>query len=191
MAILWCVLSCSVVSDSCNLMDCSLPGSSVHGTLQARILEWVAVRFSRQSSQSRNQTLVSLTAGRFFTIWTTRRLNHRPKRSGFVWLALLVSWNKIFCNTELLPWMQGCLGPRPSSHKAEIHSCFSSLYPFPTREQRGWPLCSWPFSLLLSLNALAKGWPCTSGVSTGAEDSISSWPAPWHLRWMSFWSLQE
>ena len=52
----------------CNVMDCSLPGSSVHGTLQARILEWVAIPSSRGSSQPMNQTQVSHTAGRFFTI---------------------------------------------------------------------------------------------------------------------------
>ena len=56
----------------CNLMDCSLPDSSVHGILQARILEWLAVPFSRGSSQSRDQTQVSCTAGGFFTIWATR-----------------------------------------------------------------------------------------------------------------------
>ena len=43
-------LSCSVVSDSCDCMDCSLPGSSVHGILQARILEWVAISYPRGSS---------------------------------------------------------------------------------------------------------------------------------------------
>ena len=50
-------------------MDCSLPGSSIHGILQARILECVAIPFSRESSQPRNRTWVSFTAGRFFTIW--------------------------------------------------------------------------------------------------------------------------
>ena len=53
-------------------MDYSLPGSSVHGILRARILEWVAISFSRISSQPRDWTLVSCTAGRFFTSWTTR-----------------------------------------------------------------------------------------------------------------------
>ena len=52
----------------CNPVDCSPPGSSVHGILQARILEWVAISFSRQSSRPRDQTQVSCTAGRFFTI---------------------------------------------------------------------------------------------------------------------------
>ena len=50
----------------CNPMDCSLPGSSVHGILQARILEWFS--FSRGSSQIRDQTQLSCIAGRFFTI---------------------------------------------------------------------------------------------------------------------------
>ena len=48
---------------------CSRPGSSVHGILQARILERVAIPFSRGSSQPRDQTWVSCIAGRFFTIW--------------------------------------------------------------------------------------------------------------------------
>ena len=54
----------------CNPMDCSLPGSSVHGISQARIPEWVAISFSRASSQPRDRTRVfcgSCIAGRFFT----------------------------------------------------------------------------------------------------------------------------
>ena len=47
----------------CNPMDCSLPGSSVHGIFQAIILEWVAISFSRGSSQPRDQTWVSCTVG--------------------------------------------------------------------------------------------------------------------------------
>ena len=47
----------------CNPMDCSLPGSSVHGMLQARILEWVAMPSSRRSSQPRDQTRVSYVSG--------------------------------------------------------------------------------------------------------------------------------
>ena len=58
-----CVLSRSVMSDSYNPVDCSPSGSSVRGILQARILEWVAISFSRGSSQPRNW------AGRLFTDW--------------------------------------------------------------------------------------------------------------------------
>ena len=48
-------------------LDCSLPGSSAHGISQARILEWVAISFSRGSSPSGDQTPVSCIAGGFFT----------------------------------------------------------------------------------------------------------------------------
>ena len=44
----------------CDTVDCSLPGSSVHGVLQARILEWVAMPSSRGSSQPRDRTQVSI-----------------------------------------------------------------------------------------------------------------------------------
>jgi len=54
-------------------MDCSLSGSSVHGILQVRILEWVAVPFSRGSSQPRDQTQVSCIAGGFFYCWSYQR----------------------------------------------------------------------------------------------------------------------
>ena len=47
--------SCSVLLTLCNLVDCSLPGSSIHGILQARILEWVAISFSRGSSRPRDE----------------------------------------------------------------------------------------------------------------------------------------
>ena len=53
-------------------MDYSPPGSSVHGILQARILEWGAIPFSRESSQPKDQTQVSHIAGGFFTVWATR-----------------------------------------------------------------------------------------------------------------------
>ena len=52
----------------CDPMDCSPPGSSVHGTLQARKLEWVAISLCRGSFQPRDRTCVSSLAGGFFTI---------------------------------------------------------------------------------------------------------------------------
>ena len=64
------------MSTLCDPMDCTLPGSSVHRILQAGILEWVAIPFSRGSSQPENQTQVSCIAGRFFTIWAIREALH-------------------------------------------------------------------------------------------------------------------
>ena len=56
----------------CNPMDFSLPGSSLHGILQARILEWVAIPFSRGSLWLRDRTQVSCIASGFFAVWAIR-----------------------------------------------------------------------------------------------------------------------
>ena len=58
----------------CNPMDCSLPGSPLHGILQARVLEWVAISFSRGSSRPTDRTQISHIAGRCFNLWATRDL---------------------------------------------------------------------------------------------------------------------
>ena len=55
----------------CNPLDCSPPGSFVHGILQARILEWILIPFSRMSAQFRGWARVFCIAGRFFTIWAS------------------------------------------------------------------------------------------------------------------------
>ena len=60
------------MSDSCDPVDCSLAGSSVHGIFQARMLEWFAVSFIRGSSQPRDQTQDSCMVGRCFIVGTTR-----------------------------------------------------------------------------------------------------------------------
>ena len=71
--ILLCVCTKSLQSclTLCDAMDCSPPGSSVHGILQAWILKWVAMPSSRGSSWLRDQTCISCIAGQFFTQWAT------------------------------------------------------------------------------------------------------------------------
>ena len=61
----------------CHSMDCSPPGSSLHGISQARILQWVAIPLSRGSSQLRDWTWVSYIAGGFFTVWATREAEEK------------------------------------------------------------------------------------------------------------------
>ena len=61
-------------------MDCSLPGSSIHGLLQARVLEWVAISFSRGASRRKDQTRVFSIAGRSFTLWDTREARKQNTR---------------------------------------------------------------------------------------------------------------
>ena len=71
LAFLWfieCVPACTVIPDSCDSVDCSLPGSTVHEIIQARILEWVAVSFSSGSFQFKDWTHVScISCNGFFT----------------------------------------------------------------------------------------------------------------------------
>ena len=62
---------CPTLSDT---MDCSLLGSSVHGILQASVLEWGAIAFSRRSCRPRDRTQVSCIVGSFFTVWATSSL---------------------------------------------------------------------------------------------------------------------
>ena len=62
----------------CNPVDCSPPGFSIHGILQARMLEWVASSFSRGSSRPRDRTQVSRIAGRCFYLWASREYPNLP-----------------------------------------------------------------------------------------------------------------
>ena len=80
-------------------MDYSLSGSSIHGIFQTRVLEWVAISFSRGSSWSGDRTQVSRIAGRHFTIWATREaLIHlrRPSYPPFCSLELCIQLGKCF-----------------------------------------------------------------------------------------------
>ena len=93
---------------------CNLPGSSVHGILQARILEWVAISFSRGSFPPRNQTQISCIAGRFFTFFSPLWLLN------FLWdfsslcscslgIKMIYIWVSSFCNllgkSDLSLWL--------------------------------------------------------------------------------------
>ena len=79
----------------CDPVDCSLPGSSLHGILQARVLEWGAIAFSRGSSWPRDWTRVSCIPGRCFNLWATREgqftLRHLPVLA-LSWLPIVITW---------------------------------------------------------------------------------------------------
>ena len=70
----------------CDLMDCSLPVSSIHGIFQAWILEWVAISFSRGSSRLRDQTWVSRITGRRFTL-----LSHQRSPKEYIEILKIIS----------------------------------------------------------------------------------------------------
>ena len=129
-------------------MDCSLPGSSVHGIFQARVLEWVAISFSRGSSQPRNWTQVSCIAGKCLTIWATREASS----------AHFTDQGKT--DKSLV---------RKSVHGYQINNSYASLSP---------PLpCSWQAlidhdSLLLRPNETAKSFPLHSSKQPQYIDQV-------------------
>ena len=86
----------------CDPMDCSLPGFSVHGIFLARVLEWVAISFSRGSSWLRDQTQVSCIAGRSFTVWSKPimgdQVNPWQQRQTFNSICHLTTLNCWNCN---------------------------------------------------------------------------------------------
>ena len=112
-----CVLSRSVMSDSCNPIDCSLPGSSICGILQARILEWGAISFSRGSSPPRNWTWVSCIAGGLFTYWAIRELNKKDVISSHVVRSFKnqVQYLGDVCLSAWLWEYKGCIWDNESS----------------------------------------------------------------------------
>ena len=82
----------------CHPMDCSPPGTSAHRLLQVRMMKWVAIPFSKGSSQPRDQTQVSHIAGRFFTLWATKK----PPWSIYIWRIGLVCFHRKILNVEIL-----------------------------------------------------------------------------------------
>ena len=110
-------------SDSCDPMDCNLPGSSVHGILQARILEWVAISFSREryisSVQSLNRVLL------FATPWTAARqasLSITNSRSS-PWLTSIES---VMPSSHLILSSPSPPAPNPSQHQSLFQRVNSS-----------------------------------------------------------------
>ena len=114
----------SEVAQSCltlfDPMDCSLPGSFVHGIFQARVLEWVVISFSRRSSLPRDWTQVSCIVGRRFTIWATREAR--------------VTWGTWLCRSSQAAIFFGflLLSPVPSLIHPLIYSLIHHFIP-----------CSW------------------------------------------------
>ena len=85
----------------CDPMDCSLPGSSVHGIFQAIVLEWIAISFSRWSSQPRDRTWVSRIIDRCFTIWATI----------YIYIYTYIFLSAMFCSSVHKLWPIGSIRP--------------------------------------------------------------------------------
>ena len=93
-------------------MDCSLPGSFVYAVLQARILEWVAILFTRGSSQPGDWTHIFCTGSRFFTVWAT--VNR-------FYLLGARSWDVCMCSIgSNTLWPHECSSPGSSVHSISL-----------------------------------------------------------------------
>ena len=100
----WWWFSPSVMFNSCNSMDRSLTGSSVHGILQARILERVAAPSSRGSSWSMNQTRASCTGRQILYHWTTWVGGEGDNRGWNGWMVSLTQWRWVWSNSRIQWW---------------------------------------------------------------------------------------
>ena len=151
-------------------MDCSPPGSSVHGISQMRILEWVAISFSRGSFWPRNWTQVSCIAGRFFTY----RAMREDAESG---IAMLIKCG-LYSNSKLLhvlhyAQLENYLkvfwkipGYKFQINKMLPPSCIfaRNVYHSESHCQQASAI-SWPFQKLHWLTSLEHYLPCWKGHS--------------------------
>jgi len=142
----WCLVAqlCPILCGPWNPMDCSPPASSVHGILQARILEWVATCFSRESSQPRGQTHVSCIGRWVLYHWVTWEA-HNSFYQGWSW-TIRMSLNVGLENTH---WFS-----RVSLHQFWCTIDMTYLFTFHWKVHRIWPVktltvsgsfgdCSW------------------------------------------------
>ena len=132
----YCIHPCTTVFGLLSLLDCSLPGFSVYGILQASILEWVAISFSRRSSRPRDWTHtseVSCLAGRFFTSelfshsdhmnWgRVRGVSPHENKGTYTRRKWVWTWQKKEQKFTLLP--TPCLHPATSSNSCRIWILF-------------------------------------------------------------------
>ena len=176
-------VSCSVLSNSFETsMDCSSPGSSVHGILQARILEWVTISFSKGSSQPRDQTLVPCIAGRFFTVWATREATTNFQKE---WMVFSLYLNSIFLVSQLILLTTVCLYYNilldflwPTSLFILLSLIWSLLSLstsncYLTLKFSSGPILTLPCSLSSSTPPLASASACLRGISKSASLLIS------------------
>ena len=113
----------------CNPMDCNVPGSSFQGIFQARILEWVAISFSKRSSQPRDWTRVSCIVGRCFTIWATREVPRQKPETPLILFCFVLFWPRLAACGILVP--QPGMQPYPCIGKRILNQWATREVPAP------------------------------------------------------------
>ena len=172
----------------CDPMDCSPPGSSVRGILQAKTLEWVVIPFSRGSSWPRDWTQVSCIAGRFFISWATREV---PK---LLSVSSVQSLSRVWLFAT--PWItarQASLSitsSRSSLRLMSIESVMpsshsSSVVPFSSCPQSLPASESFPMSQLFTWDGQSTG---VSALASFIPKNTQGWSP---LEWTGWISLQS
>ena len=160
-------------------MDCSPPGSYINMISQTRILEWVAISFSRGSFQPKDQTHVSCSAGRFFIIWATREVSNHYS----------VQFSRSVVSDSLWPHESqhvrpSCPSPTPGVHSDSrpssqwCHSAISSsVVPFSSCPQSLPPSCSFPMGQLFTWGGQSTG---VSALASFPPKKSQGWsPSDW------------
>ena len=133
------------MSDSCNPLDCSPPGFSVQGIVEARVLEWVAISFSRGSSQPKDWNSISCTGRQILYHWATgEAVYHYPH-------LLMETQNIQPALGESVPVLR--LGPQCPSVSvlpAAKGTAWSNLIHHPSPHQSGLGICSFTMQSLFS-----------------------------------------
>ena len=153
------------VAQSC-LTLCDTTDYTVHGILQARILEWVAFPFSKRSSQPRNRTQVSLITGRFFTSWATRE--GQPKNFSSVTQSCLSLCNPMDWSTPGLPVHHQL----PESHQTHVHWVSDAIHlshPLSSPSPFAFTLSSWKASGSFQMSQPFASGGQSIGISASAS----------------------
>ena len=168
----------------CYPVDCSQSGSSLHGILQARIVEWVAISFSKGSSRPRDQTWVSHIPGRRFNLWATREAQYDDLAT-----PLLGMWASLVTQrVKHLAGNAGDLGsiprwgrsPREGNGKPLQYCCLENS----TDGGAWWATSPWD-------NRVAHDWAHTHSISLYAYTIFCLSTLLWLNVWVvsTFWPL--
>ena len=168
-----CVLVAESWPTLCDPMDYSLPGSSVHGSLQARILEWVAIHFSRGLPDPRIKFGSSCTAGTFFTVWDTREAHGQCPWDTFLNVSQSVSQS-----IQSLSCVQLFATPGTSGHQASLSI---------TNSQSLLKLMS--IEPVIPSNHLILCWPLLLPPSIFPSIRVFSYESVLPIRWPKYWRL--
>ena len=173
-----CSLVVQLCLTPCGPLDCSLPGYSVHGILQARILEWVAISFSRGSSQPRDQTCYSCIGRQILYHWGTREALYNYFSENLVisqyylFVFILQFIHSVLSNSLWLHELQHTRFPCPSpTPRACSNSCPSSQGGHPIISASAISFSSWHQSFWTSGSFPMSQFFASGGQSIGASAS--------------------